>query len=42
MNATLGIRMPVILGFTVSIEADYQYDGGAVEGDDDLDERELS
>ncbi len=38
VNTTIGIRLPVIYGLTAGAEVKYEYDGGAVEGVDDLDE----
>lgn len=38
LNATVGLKMPLILGFETAIEAKFEYDGGAVEGVDDTDE----
>ena len=38
LNTTLGIRFPLILGFETKLEAEWEYDGGAVEDVDELDE----
>lgn len=38
LNATVGLKMPLILGFETAIEAKFEYDGGAVEDVDDMDE----
>ena len=38
LNARIGIRVPVIFGFETEWEAKLEYDGGAVEDVDDLDE----
>lgn len=38
VNTTFGIGLPVIFGFKAAAEVKYEYDGGAVEGVDDLDE----
>lgn len=37
VNTTVGISLPIIYGFKAAAEAKYEYDGGAVEGVDDLD-----
>ena len=37
-NTTVGIKFPVLWGFTAGAEVKYEYDGGAVEGVDDTDE----
>jgi putative salt-induced outer membrane protein YdiY len=37
INTTVGIGLPLILGFKVAAEAKYEYDGGAVNGVDDTD-----
>jgi hypothetical protein len=38
LNATIGIRFPLLYGFETAFEAEYEYDGGAVTGIDELDE----
>ena len=38
LNTKIGIRMPLILGLQTGFQAEYEYDGGAVEGVDDMDE----
>ena len=38
LNTTIGIKLPLIFGFQTALEAKYEYDGGAVENVDDLDE----
>lgn len=38
LNIRIGIRMPLLYGLQTGLEAKYEYDGGAVEGVDDLDE----
>lgn len=38
LNTTVGVKMPLILGFETGFEAKWEYDGGAVEDVDDLDE----
>jgi len=38
LNATLGIKFPIRGGFETAFEAEYEYDGGAVEDVDQLDE----
>ncbi len=38
LNATIGIKFPIRGGFEVAFEAEYEYDGGAVEDVDQLDE----
>ncbi|MEH6634847.1 MAG: DUF481 domain-containing protein [Halioglobus sp.] len=38
VNTTVGIGFPLILGFKLAAEARYEYDGGAVEDVDDLDQ----
>ncbi|MEM9257128.1 MAG: DUF481 domain-containing protein [Pseudomonadota bacterium] len=38
VNTRVGLRFPLIYGFTTSAEALWEYDGGAVEGVDDTDE----
>ena len=38
LNTTIGIRFPLVLGFETRFEAKYEYDGGAVEDVDNLDE----
>lgn len=37
-NTTLGVRFPLLYGIEAAAEALYEYDGGAVEGVDDMDE----
>jgi hypothetical protein len=41
LNATLGIKFPIRGGFETAIEAEYEYDGGAVDDVDQLDETYL-
>ena len=38
LNTRIGIKMPLLYGLQTGLEAKYEYDGGAVEGVDDLDE----
>lgn len=38
LNTLVGLRMPLIYGFETKLEAKWEYNGGAVEGVDDLDE----
>ena len=38
LNTTIGIRFPLLHGFETAFEAEYEYDGGAVDGVDELDE----
>jgi hypothetical protein len=38
VNTTAGIGFPLLFGFKAAAEAVYEYDGGAVEGVDDLDQ----
>ena len=38
LNTRVGIRLPLIYGVETKFEVLYEYDGGAVEGVDDLDE----
>lgn len=38
LNTTIGIEMPILGGFTTLFEAEYEYDGGAVEDVEQLDE----
>ncbi len=38
VDTIIGIKLPIIYGFQASVEAKFEYDGGAVEGVDDLDE----
>ena len=38
LNTTVGLKMPLILGFETAIEAKFEYDGGAVGDVDDMDE----
>ena len=38
LNATIGIKFPIRGGFETAFEAEYEYDGGAVEDVDQLDE----
>jgi len=38
LNTTVGLKMPLIFGFETGVEAKWEYDGGAVEDVDDLDE----
>ncbi|CAA6677304.1 Unannotated [Lentimonas sp. CC4] len=38
LNATVGIRFPIAGGFETALEAEFEYDGGAVENVDQLDE----
>lgn len=38
VNTTVGITLPILYGFQASVEAQFQYDGGAVKDVDDLDE----
>ena len=38
LNTTIGIRFPLLYGFETAFEAEYEYDGGAVSGVDELDE----
>ena len=37
LNTTIGIRFPLLHGFETAFEAEYEYDGGAVEGVDEVD-----
>jgi putative salt-induced outer membrane protein YdiY/small nuclear ribonucleoprotein (snRNP)-like protein len=37
LNTVAGLRMPLIFGFETKVEARWEYNGGAVEGVDDLD-----
>jgi hypothetical protein len=38
VNTSIGLRLPMIYGLTAGVEVRYEYDGGAVQGVDDLDE----
>ena len=38
LNTTIGIRFPFLHGFETAFEADYEYNGGAVDGVHELDE----
>ena len=38
VNTTFGIGFPLLFGFKAAAEVKYEYDGGAVEGVDDLDQ----
>jgi hypothetical protein len=38
LNTTLGLKMPLAAGFETGVEAQWEYDGGAVEGVDELEE----
>jgi len=38
INTIVGIGLPVIYGITAALEAKFEYDGGAVEGVDNMDE----
>lgn len=38
LNTTAGLRFPLIFGFEAAAEANYEYDGGAVEDVDTMDE----
>jgi hypothetical protein len=38
VNTTFGIGFPLLWGFKAAAEAKYEYDGGAVEGVDDMDQ----
>lgn len=38
LNTTIGIRFPLLYGFETALEAEYEYDGGAVSGVEELDE----
>lgn len=38
LNTVIGIRFPLLYGFETAFEAEYEYDGGAVSGVDELDE----
>lgn len=38
LNTRIGIRFPLLHGFETAFEAEYEYDGGAVDGVDELDE----
>ena len=38
VNTIVGINFPLIFGFKAGAEAKYEYDGGAVEGVDDMDQ----
>ena len=38
LNTKIGIRMPLLFGLQTGFQAKYEYDGGAVEGVDDMDE----
>ncbi len=38
IDTIVGIKLPIVYGFQAAVEAKFEYDGGAVEGVDDLDE----
>jgi hypothetical protein len=38
LNSTIGIKFPLVGGFETAFEAEYEYDGGAVEDVDQLDQ----
>lgn len=38
LDTIIGIKLPILYGFQASVEAKFEYDGGAVVGVDDLDE----
>ncbi|MEM0953053.1 MAG: DUF481 domain-containing protein [Pseudomonadota bacterium] len=38
LNATVGLRMPLIFGFETSVQARFEYNGGAPEDTEELDE----
>jgi putative salt-induced outer membrane protein YdiY len=38
LNTTLGLKFPLILGFEAGVQAKWEYDGGAPEDIDELDE----
>lgn len=38
VNTTIGAGFPISEGFKAALEAEFEYDGGAAEGVDELDE----
>jgi hypothetical protein len=38
LNTTTGIKFPLLFGFETGVEVEWEYDGGAVDGVDELDE----
>ena len=37
-NTTIGVGLPIAAGFKTALEASFEYDGGAAEGVDKMDE----